>query len=94
MNENNSTNNESKQRDKYNTPSALDIFKEVELSPLVLQLHAICGDYLADAPDNLATLEALRSSEFMLLIDDNGAFLTEAAHVYREGTFAYERIMV
>ena len=79
--------------DKKILPGAIDIVEQVELSPLVLQLHAVCGDHLADAPSNLATLEAMRSSEFLLLIDERGALLTVAAHVYREGTPQYDRFM-
>jgi len=79
--------------DSHNVPTARSIFKQVELSPLALQLHALCGDHMADAPNNLATLDAMRFPEFLFLIDEQGAFLTAAAHAYREGTPAYDRIM-
>ncbi len=79
--------------DKYFTLDPTGVVKNADLSVLMLQLHAVCGDYLADAPDNLTTLEALRSAEYLLLFDEHGAFLTAAAHAYREGTPAYDRFM-
>ncbi len=79
--------------DKYFIPEPAGIVKDVNLSAMLLQMHAVCGDYMADAPDNLATLEALRSAEYLLLIDGRGAYLTEAAHAYREGTPAYDRFI-
>ncbi|MCL2853106.1 MAG: hypothetical protein FWE20_08760 [Defluviitaleaceae bacterium] len=79
--------------DRYNVPEVQSVFKQVELSTIVLQLHALFGDHLADAPKNLATLDVMHFSEFLLLIDKQGAFLTAASHAYREGTPAYDRIM-
>lgn len=79
--------------DRYFVPEPTGMVKGVDLSMMTLQLHAVCGDYMDGAPDNLATLEALRSAEHLLLFDERGAFLTGAAHAYREGTPAYDRIM-
>jgi hypothetical protein len=79
--------------DKYFVPEPVSVIKAVALSPLVTQLHAACGDYMVDALNNVAALEALRSAEYLLLLDCRGAFLTAAAHAYREGTPAYNRFM-
>ena len=79
--------------DKTILPRAIDIVEQTELSTLALQLHAVCGDYISDAPSNLATLDAMRFLEFLLLIDERGAYLTAANHVYREGTPQYDHFM-
>ena len=79
--------------DRLTLPDAIAPIRDVELSPLLLQIHAVCGDYLFDAPANLARLDGMRSSEFLLLLDENGAFFTEASHAYREGSPQHERFM-
>ncbi len=79
--------------DKFCTPEPLCVVKDTELSPFAAQLHAVCGDYMADAKKNIAVLESLRSAEYLLLFDERGAFLTEAANAYREGSPANERFM-
>lgn|GEM_PF-2891590 len=79
--------------DYLTLPDAIAPVINVELSPLLLQIHAVCGDYLADAPANLATLEGMRTSEFLLLIDERGAFFTGAAHAYREASPQHDHLM-
>lgn len=64
-----------------------------ELSPLLLQLHAACGDYMVDAPVNLATLEGMRSDHFLFLVEGGGTLFTASSHVYREGSPQHSRFM-
>jgi hypothetical protein len=62
----------------------------VELAPFLAKLHAVAGEYPRDAGYNLKTLAALRSGEYLLLLDSQNAFLTEAAHVYKRRTTAFD----
>jgi hypothetical protein len=63
---------------------------DVELAPFLAKLHAVAGEYAHDAGHNLDTLIALRSSEYLLLLDKKSAYLIEAAHAYRKGTTAFD----
>ena len=74
-------------------PEAVDIVNNVDLSDLVKQLHGVSVSYSANMVENVECLAALRSSEYLLLLDEQGAFLTEAAHAYREGTDAHNRFI-
>lgn len=55
----------------------------VDLTNFLAKAHALGGDFLSDAPRNLSTLEARRSSEYLMLMSDRHIVLTEAAHAYR-----------
>jgi hypothetical protein len=63
---------------------------DVELAPFLAKLHAVAGEYEHDIRYNLDTLAALRSSEYLLLLDKKSAYLVEAAHAYRKGTTAFD----
>jgi hypothetical protein len=63
---------------------------DVELPSFLLKLHALAGDYMGEAKHNIEMIAALRSSEYLLLLDGKSAYLTEAAHAYRRGTTAFD----
>jgi hypothetical protein len=63
---------------------------DVELSPFLMKLHALAGDYMYDAGYNLDTLAALRESEYLLLSDGENAYLIEAFCAYQRGTTAFD----
>lgn len=67
------------------TTSEPTFFKaeNIDLTVFVAKAHALCGDCLGDAPHNLSTLEARRSSEYLMLLSDRRVIITEAAHAYR-----------
>lgn len=79
---------------KYRVLSAPQemLFKveNADLSGLLLKIHALGGDYMADAQYNLNVLADRRSSEYLLLVNGRGIFLTEAAHAYRRGSTAFD----
>jgi hypothetical protein len=62
----------------------------VELMPFLAKLHAVAGEYPRDAGYNLKTLAALRSNEYLLLLDGKSAYLIDAAHAYQRGTTAFD----
>jgi hypothetical protein len=64
----------------------LQITADVDLLPFLLKVHAIGGDYSRDAAYNLKTLVALRSDEYLLLLDGRSAHLAETAHAYQRGS--------
>jgi hypothetical protein len=72
---------------------ARDVAVDADLTAFVLKAHALGGDFMADAPRNLSTLEARRSAEYLMTVTNQSIFLTEAAHVYREGSDAYNTVM-
>lgn len=77
----------------FSTGEGLLMVTDVELLPFLAKLHALAGDYSCDTKDNLETLAALRSSEYLFLLDGKSAYLTEAAHAYRRGAEAFETWM-
>lgn len=69
------------------------IAKEMDIPGFLTTLHVVAGDFSDSLEHNLGTLNALRSSEYLLLMDSTGAYFTEAAHAYRHGTDAHKRFM-
>lgn len=63
---------------------------DVDVPTFLAELHAVAGDYSRDAEYNLNTLNNLRSAEYLLLMSNGGAYITEAAHAYRSGTTAFD----
>lgn len=67
--------------------------ENADLNALLLKMHALGGDHMSDAHYNLNTLADKRSAEYLLLMNERGIFLTEAAHAYRRGTTAFDAFM-
>ena len=63
---------------------------DVDVPAFVAGLHAAAGDYSRDVEHNLGVLSGLRSAEYLLLMSNGGAYMTEAAHAYRRGTTAFD----
>jgi hypothetical protein len=69
------------------------VVKDVDLAPFLVKLHALTGCPQRNANHALGTLTALRSTEYLLLLDGINSYLTEAAHVYRNGSETFEAWM-
>jgi hypothetical protein len=68
----------------FATPAPVFLKTEaIDLTDFLAKAHTLGGDFLSDAPRNLRTLEARRSSEYLMLMSDCHIVLTEAAHAYR-----------
>jgi hypothetical protein len=68
--------------------SPLQMAADVKLAPFLLKVHATAGDYARDAVYNLKALAALRSDEYLLLLDGKNAHLVETVHAYQRGSTA------
>ena len=71
--------------------SSYQIVDDTDLTALVMQMHVLGGDLQKDAPQNIETLEARRSTHYLMIMTGHSTFLTEAAHVYRHGSEANEK---
>lgn len=71
-------------------PSAMPLLKleSADLTDVMAKIHDLSG-HAKDLDCNLEVLHRRRSSNFLLLITEEKAILSEAAHVYREGTEAH-----
>lgn len=67
--------------------------KDVDIPGFLTELHVVVGDFSNSLEHNLGTLNALRSTKYLLLMDSSGAYFTETAHAYRHGTDAHTRFM-
>lgn len=74
----------------FSAPSPPMMAVDVDVPAFLSELHAVVGDYSRDAEHNLNTLNNLRSAEYLLLMSNGGAYITEAAHAYRSGTTAFD----
>jgi hypothetical protein len=63
---------------------------DADVPAFLVELHAVAGDYSRDVEHNLNTINNLRSAEYLLLMSNGGAYMTEAAHAYRSGTTAFD----
>lgn len=75
----------------FSAPPPLMMATDVDVPAFLAALHATAGDFSRDAEHTIDTLSGLRSAEYLLLMDDTGAFLTESMHAYRQGTDAHSR---
>jgi hypothetical protein len=74
-------------------PEPPAVVKDADLAPFLVKLHAVTGCPQREMEHSLETLKSLRSSEYLLMLDGQRSFLTEAAHVYRNGSDAFEAWM-
>ena len=72
----------------FREPQPLLKLEKADLTEALTKLHTVTG-HADDLDRNLATLHRRRSAEFLLLLTENKAVLSEAMHIYREGTPAY-----
>ena len=73
----------------FTAPQPPMMMTDVDVPAFLVELHAVAGDYSRDAEHSIGMLSKLRSTEYLLLMDKSGAFMTEAAHAYRHGTSAF-----
>lgn len=74
-------------------PEPLLKVENTDLTVLLAKMHAVGGEYMADAHYNLCVLESKRSAEYLMVMNGRSVFLTEAAHAYRRGTTAFDAIL-
>lgn len=74
----------------FSAPSPPVMVENVEIPAFLAQLHATAGSFSRDAEYNIGVLSNLRSADYLLLMGQDGAYLTEAAHAYRRGTTAFD----
>jgi hypothetical protein len=77
----------------FTATEQLAMAKDVDIPQFITAIHSFAGNYKIDLEHSLATLAALRSSEYLLIMDGCTAYLTEAAHAYRHGTDEHGSIM-
>ena len=74
----------------FSAPPQPMMAMDVDVPAFLAELHAVAGDYSRDVEHNLNTLNNLRSAEYLLLMSNGGAYMTEAGHAYRSGTTAFD----
>ena len=74
----------------FSDADAPAIVKDVELMPFLMKLYAVTDTPTKNLRHDLETLSGFRSTEYLLQLNQQGSFLTEAAHVYRNGSAAFE----
>jgi hypothetical protein len=70
----------------FTAPEPLPMVEGASVPEFLTMLHNLVGDYEREAHLSIDTLLALRSSEYLLLLDGSSAYLTAAAHAYRQGS--------
>jgi hypothetical protein len=60
--------------------------ERVDVPEFLTALHNLAGDYEREAHFSIDTLAALRSSEYLLLMNGSSAYLTAAVHANRQGS--------
>ncbi|MDR2515415.1 MAG: hypothetical protein LBD02_09485 [Christensenellaceae bacterium] len=74
----------------FSAPPPPMMVTDVEVPAFLAQLHAVAGNFSRDAEHNIGLLAGLRSADYLLLMGQDGAYLTEAAHAYRRGATAFD----
>ena len=74
----------------FSAPPPPMMVTNVEVPDFLARLHAAAGDFSRDAEHNIGVLTQLRSAEYLLLMSNGGAYLSEAMHVYRRGTTGFD----
>lgn len=77
----------------FSAPEPLLMAVDVDMPAFLAQLHAVAGDFSRAAEHNIGVLARLRSTDYLLLMGDDGAHITETAHAYRHGTDAFDHWM-
>lgn len=74
----------------FSAPPQPMMAMDADVPAFLAELHAVAGDYSRDVEHSLNTINNLRSAEYLLLMSNGGAYMTEAAHAYRDGTTAFD----
>jgi len=77
----------------FSAPPPPMMVTDVDIPTFLAQLHAVAGDFSRDAEYNVGVMSQLRSAEYLLLMSNGGAYISEASHAYRYGSGAFDRWM-
>jgi hypothetical protein len=67
--------------------------EHIDLTTLLMKMHALGGEYMHDVRHNVNTLEQRFTDEYLLLMTERSLYLFDAADAYYLGTPAYDAIL-